>query len=124
MENWKANWLRKPLKEQFEMAVIIARNLPREKLGLIGHQDVLQFYAFYKQATKGPCQLDKPVVFDITKRAKWKAWSELGNMSSDEAMILYLERFKEVFRQFYTIVNSFQLFLNSILMTLYYVALR
>ena len=97
MENWKANWLRKPLKEQFEIAVIIGKNLPREKLSLIGTENVLQFYAFYKQATKGPCQIEKPVIFDITNRAKWKAWRELGNLSCEESMILYLERFKKVF---------------------------
>ena len=101
MENWKANWLRKPLKEQFDIAVVIGKNLPREKLSLIGTENVLQFYAFYKQATKGACQTEKPVIFDITKRAKWKAWRELGNMSSDEAMILYLERFKKVFSLVY-----------------------
>ena len=101
MDNWKANWLRKPLKEQFEIAVIIGKNLPREKLSLIGTENILQFYAFYKQATKGPCQIEKPVIFDITKRAKWNSWRELGNMNSEEAMILYLERFKKVFSLFY-----------------------
>lgn len=30
-----------------------------------------QFYALYKQATAGPCNIAKPGFWDVTGRAKW-----------------------------------------------------
>lgn len=35
----------------------------------------LAFYAFYKQATEGPCTADPPPLYDLVGRAKW--WVEL-----------------------------------------------
>ena len=99
MENWKNQWLQilqKPLKEQFEITVNIAKRLPRDRLSVLGHKNVLKFYAYYKQATRGPCQTVKPKIYDVAKRAKWDAWKSLGNMTSNEAMFFYLEDFKHV----------------------------
>ncbi|KRZ00553.1 Enoyl-CoA delta isomerase 2, mitochondrial, partial [Trichinella zimbabwensis] len=42
----------------------------------------LKLYAFFKQATVGPCKTDKPNSFDVVNLAKWKAWSSLGTMNS------------------------------------------
>ncbi len=54
------------------------------------------FYSFYKQATVGPCNLPKPAVWDVINKAKWNAWSKLGQMSKDEAMARYVEEIKKV----------------------------
>ncbi|KRZ10509.1 Enoyl-CoA delta isomerase 2, mitochondrial [Trichinella zimbabwensis] len=51
----------------------------------------LKLYAFFKQATVGPCKTDKPNSFDVVNLAKWKAWSSLGTMNSDEAKRKYIE---------------------------------
>lgn len=32
------------------------------------------------QATIGPCNKNKPGVFDLVGRAKWDAWNQLGSM--------------------------------------------
>ena len=99
MENWqkwKLQWLRKPLQEQFEISVIVAKGLPKDRVYIIGHKNVLKFYAFYKQATRGPCQIEKPKIIDVSKRAKWDAWKKLGNMTTNEAMFSYVEHFKKV----------------------------
>ena len=60
------------------------------------HEMMLMFYAFYKQATVGPCNLPKPAFWDVINKAKWNAWSKLGNMSSEDAMKRYVEEIKKV----------------------------
>jgi len=60
---------------------------------------MLMFYSFYKQATLGPCNLQKPSFWDVINRAKWSAWSDLGNMSSTEAMNRYVEEIKKAWFQ-------------------------
>jgi len=51
----------------------------------------LQLYSFYKQATVGPCNVEKPGFFDFVGKAKWSAWKDLGNLSADTAKARYVE---------------------------------
>ncbi|OAD55715.1 Acyl-CoA-binding domain-containing protein 5, partial [Eufriesea mexicana] len=57
---------------------------------------MLRFYAYYKQATEGPCQQSKPAFWEIVKKTKWDAWTRLGNMSRTEAMNNYVEELKKI----------------------------
>ncbi|XP_010191292.1 PREDICTED: acyl-CoA-binding domain-containing protein 5 isoform X2 [Mesitornis unicolor] len=57
---------------------------------------MLKFYSFYKQATQGPCNIPRPGFWDPIGRYKWDAWSALGNMSKEEAMIAYVEEMKKI----------------------------
>jgi len=57
---------------------------------------MLRFYSYYKQATLGPCQQAKPAFWEVVKKAKWDAWTRLGNMSRTEAMNNYVEELKKV----------------------------
>lgn len=55
---------------------------------------LLQFYAFYKQATSG--QLDtatqsRPSFFKLQERAKYDSWLALGSMDKSEAMQEYVK---------------------------------
>uniref|UniRef100_A0A665UMI7 ACB domain-containing protein n=1 Tax=Echeneis naucrates TaxID=173247 RepID=A0A665UMI7_ECHNA len=53
---------------------------------------MLMFYSYYKQATTGPCNIPRPSGFwDTRGKAKWDAWSSLGNMTREEAMKNYVE---------------------------------
>uniref|UniRef100_A0A3B4WR83 ACB domain-containing protein n=1 Tax=Seriola lalandi dorsalis TaxID=1841481 RepID=A0A3B4WR83_SERLL len=53
---------------------------------------MLMFYSYYKQATLGPCNIPRPSGFwDTRGKAKWDAWSSLGNMTKEEAMKNYVE---------------------------------
>lgn len=60
------------------------------------HELMLRFYGYYKQATEGPNNMPKPNFWEIIKKAKWDAWSRLGNMSKEEAMMNYVEELKKV----------------------------
>jgi acyl-CoA-binding protein len=51
----------------------------------------LSIYGLYKQAEVGPCKTDRPGFFDQVGRAKHDAWSQLGEMSKEEAMNKYIE---------------------------------
>ncbi|KAG8324894.1 Acyl-CoA binding domain containing 5 [Homalodisca vitripennis] len=55
----------------------------------------LRFYAYYKQATEGFNYHPRPSFWEVVKRAKWDAWSKLGNMSKEEAMIHYVEELRK-----------------------------
>lgn len=51
---------------------------------------LLKLYAWYKQATDGDVQGDKPGVFDLVAKKKYEAWERLQGMSADEAMQAYI----------------------------------
>lgn len=51
----------------------------------------LKLYGFYKQALVGKCNLPKPPIYDLKGRKKWYAWSEMGSMSTEEAMAGYID---------------------------------
>uniref|UniRef100_A0A5K4FBL1 Acyl-CoA-binding domain-containing protein 6 n=2 Tax=Schistosoma mansoni TaxID=6183 RepID=A0A5K4FBL1_SCHMA len=57
---------------------------------------LLYFYARYKQATVGPCNVSKPGIFDVSGRKKWWAWHDLGNMPVDEAQKQYIDKLQEL----------------------------
>lgn len=56
----------------------------------------LKFYGLYKQATEGTNTTPKPGFWDVVSRAKWEAWTKLGDISKEEAMQQYVDCLKEV----------------------------
>ncbi|RZC35248.1 acyl-CoA-binding domain-containing protein 5A [Asbolus verrucosus] len=52
---------------------------------------MLRFYAYYKQATLGPCTGKRPAFYDVVGRAKYDAWKGLGNMTKTAAMAKYVD---------------------------------
>ncbi|CRL04237.1 CLUMA_CG017340, isoform A [Clunio marinus] len=56
--------------------------------------DLLQFYAFYKQSTVGELDINqqpRPSFFKLQERAKYDAWSNLGSMDKEKAMESYID---------------------------------
>jgi len=51
----------------------------------------LLLYAHYKQATVGPCNTPKPNFWDLKQKAKWQAWSSLGQQSKSASELEYLK---------------------------------
>ncbi|CAL1542080.1 unnamed protein product [Lymnaea stagnalis] len=83
-------------KEKFDAAVKVIRGLPKNGSFQPSHELMLKFYSYYKQATEGPCTVSKPGFWDLVNRRKWEAWSSLGNMESEKAMLLYVDELKKV----------------------------
>ncbi|XP_030015589.1 acyl-CoA-binding domain-containing protein 5-like isoform X3 [Sphaeramia orbicularis] len=80
------------LEAKFAAAVKVIRSLPEEGPFQPSDDMMLMFYSYYKQATLGPCNIPRPTGFwDSRGKAKWDAWSSLGNMTREEAMKNYIE---------------------------------
>ncbi|GAA6222456.1 acyl-CoA-binding domain-containing protein 5-B-like isoform X4 [Lates japonicus] len=80
------------LEAKFAAAVKVMRSLPEEGPFQPSDDMMLMFYSYYKQATSGPCNIPRPSGFwDTHGKAKWDAWSSLGNMTKEEAMKNYVE---------------------------------
>ncbi|XP_045901986.1 acyl-CoA-binding domain-containing protein 5A-like isoform X2 [Micropterus dolomieu] len=80
------------LEAKFAAAVKVIRSLPEEGPFQPSDDMMLMFYSYYKQATLGPCNIPRPTGFwDTHGKAKWDAWSCLGNMTKEEAMKNYVQ---------------------------------
>lgn len=64
----------------------------------------LVLYALYQQATEGPCTQPKPWGWNIVENAKWQSWKQLGDLSSTEAMRLYVRALED--QEVGTVVGS------------------
>lgn len=76
------------LHTQFEQAAEKARGIQG-----VSTDNKKKLYAYYKQATEGPIKstsVTRPGIFDQVGRAKFDSWSDLGDMSKEEAMRLYI----------------------------------
>ncbi|XP_055002793.1 acyl-CoA-binding domain-containing protein 5 isoform X10 [Sorex araneus] len=81
---------------RFEAAVKVIQSLPKNGSFQPTNEMMLKFYSFYKQATEGPCKLSRPGFWDPIGRYKWDAWSSLGDMTKEDAMIAYVEEMKKI----------------------------
>jgi len=81
------------LEAEFEEATKVVRG---RLAATAGQEDLLYFYARFKQAKEGSCSTPKPSFYQLAEKAKWSAWSGLGNMGRTEAMHQYVERVGEV----------------------------
>ncbi|XP_053569881.1 acyl-CoA-binding domain-containing protein 5 [Bombina bombina] len=87
----------KPLHQtRFEAAVNVIQSLPKNGSFQPSNEMMLKFYSFYKQATQGPCNAPRPGFWDPVGRYKWDAWSSLGDMSKEDAMIAYVDEMKKI----------------------------
>ncbi|XP_069815217.1 acyl-CoA-binding domain-containing protein 5 isoform X2 [Dendropsophus ebraccatus] len=87
----------KPLHQtRFEAAVSVIQSLPKNGSFQPSNEMMLKFYSFYKQATQGPCNIQRPAFWDPVGRYKWDAWNSLGDMSKEDAMIAYVDEMKKI----------------------------
>lgn len=71
--------------------------------------DLLQFYAFYKQSTVGVLDTkiqSRPSFFKLQERAKYDAWSSLGTMDQEEAMISYVDLLSKLVPDWFEDISS------------------
>ena len=54
------------------------------------NDQLLDLYAFYKQATEGDVAGSRPGLLDLKGRAKFDAWSKAKGTAKDEAMKRYV----------------------------------
>ncbi|KAF1373204.1 hypothetical protein PFLUV_G00257930 [Perca fluviatilis] len=79
---------------RFEAAVKVIKSLAPDGPFQPSNDMMLKFYSFYKQATVGTCNIPRPGFWDAVGKAKWDAWSSLGDMPKEEAMAAYVDEIK------------------------------
>ncbi|ANQ49040.1 acyl-CoA-binding protein [Flammeovirga yaeyamensis] len=72
--------------EAFKDAQTRVNNLPERP----SNDDLLKLYAFFKQATEGDVNTERPGGFDFKGNAKWDAWDKIKGMSADDAESQYV----------------------------------
>jgi len=74
------------LASKFEDAQARAKKLTKTP----SNDDLLELYAFYKQATTGDVSGSRPGMLDMKGRAKFDAWGKKKGTSKDDAMQKYV----------------------------------
>jgi acyl-CoA-binding protein len=75
------------LQQQFEQAQAEIQALSDRP----DNDTLLELYSFYKQATEGDVNGDRPGPFDFKARAKYDAWESRRGMSKNAAMKAYVK---------------------------------
>lgn len=84
------------IEEKFRAAVNVIRSLPKDGAFQPSHDLMLRFYAYFKQASEGPCKGSRPAFWEVVKKVKYDAWAKLGNMPAEEAMKNYVDELKQI----------------------------
>jgi diazepam-binding inhibitor (GABA receptor modulating acyl-CoA-binding protein) len=72
--------------DKFEEAKARVEKLPKRP----SNDQLLDLYAFYKQATEGDVAGSRPGMLDLRGRAKHDAWAKRKGLSKDDAMKKYV----------------------------------
>ena len=76
-----------PLADDFSAAQARVKQLSKTPAS----DELLELYAYFKQATAGDATGDRPGMLDFKGRAKFDAWSARKGVSKDGAMSAYVE---------------------------------
>jgi len=74
------------LLDDFNTAVSKSKDLTKRP----SNEELLDLYAFFKQATEGDVSGDRPGGFDFKAIAKFDAWASKKGMTKDQAMQDYI----------------------------------
>ena len=75
------------LKAKFEAAAAAAKQTKKKP----DNATLLKLYSYYKQASEGDVQGDKPGFTDIVGKYKYDAWAALKGTAQDAAKQQYVE---------------------------------
>jgi len=76
------------MEAKFQEAVDTMNNKVNKTLS---NEELLELYKYYKQASVGDCNTDRPGMLDFKGKAKWDAWNALKGTSKEDAMTKYVE---------------------------------
>jgi len=72
--------------DEFAAAQARVKQLPKTPAS----DELLELYAYYKQATQGDAQGSRPGMLDFKGRAKFDAWSARQGMTKEDARTAYV----------------------------------
>ncbi|KAF9779021.1 Acbp from Moniliophthora Perniciosa [Thelephora terrestris] len=81
---------------KFDRAVAIVQGLPKDGPVKPSQDEQLAFYKYYKQATIGDVNIQRPGLLDFAGKAKWDAWDSVKGTSKEAAQEAYVAKLLEV----------------------------
>ncbi|KAF8239708.1 Acbp from Moniliophthora Perniciosa [Tricholoma matsutake] len=84
---------------QFDKAVAIVQDLPKEGPIQPSTDEKLIFYKYYKQATIGDVNTPRPGLLDFTGKAKWDAWKDAEGLPAKDAREKYTQELIKVLKR-------------------------
>ncbi|CAF0961861.1 unnamed protein product [Didymodactylos carnosus] len=72
----------------------------------VDNQVKLKLYGLFKQSTQGACSIPKPGLTDFVGKAKWTAWSQLEQMSKEDAQKQYVQVVNDLLKDLPTSSSS------------------
>lgn len=84
------------VEEKFTAAVQAIKKLPKDGPFQPSYDMMKRFYGLFKQATEGPCTEARPAFWNAIKKAKWEAWSCLGDMPKTQAQEEYVNEMLKI----------------------------
>ena len=73
--------------KEFEQAAADVKNLTERPTD----DELLELYGFFKQATVGDCNTNRPGMFDLKGKYKWDNWNSHKGTSKEDAEKWYIE---------------------------------
>ena len=64
------------------------------------NEELLDLYGFFKQATVGDVNTDRPGMFDLKGKAKWDNWNSRKGLTKEEAEQKYIELAKSLLAKY------------------------
>ncbi|KAN0092865.1 Acyl CoA binding domain containing protein [Tylopilus felleus] len=78
------------VQQKFDKAVQYVQGLPKDGPYQPDQTTKLKYYAYYKQATVGDVNTDRPGILDFVGKAKWDAWSGVKGTGTEDAQKEYV----------------------------------
>lgn len=63
-------------------------------------QELLDLYGWFKQASVGDVNTDRPGMFDLKGKYKWDNWNSRKGASKDEAEKAYIELVQQIMEKY------------------------
>lgn len=64
------------------------------------NEELLELYAWFKQATVGDCNTARPGMFDLKGKYKWDKWNGLQGTTKENAEKKYIETAKRLIAKY------------------------
>ena len=81
------------MQATFDEVCAKVKALPKDDPNPMSDEEKLNMYSWFKQATIGDCNTDRPGMLDFVGKAKWDAWNGHKGMEKEVAMKHYCDLF-------------------------------
>ena len=75
------------MTEEFEKVI----ELVKKNIDIFSEKDKAFLYKYYKQATIGDINIDKPAFIYYKEKQKWNEWNSVKGVSKSDAMKEYIK---------------------------------